>query len=843
MNTDDTSWEPGGVLLGEYTVERHLGTGGMGHVVLARSQSTGQVVAIKRARPDSPGARARLLGELPTWIGLPDFPHLVKCRFFRTIGADVAIFAEYVEGGSLAEWIAQRRLTDIGAILDVAIQVAWGLEAAHRLGVIHRDIKPSNIFLTLDGVAKVGDFGLARATDAGTDRFAPSLTRGYCSPEQADLAARDKLADTTLTAATDQWSWAVTVLEMFTGAPPCRYGGHLAATVLESFLSQGGVEPGLPRMPDLLVEVLRKCFQRRPADRWGSLAEAADVVTVVYHLALVQAYPRPRPPWPVRATPTPSERTWDNPIDWLRRVLREAGDYPELARPFETPHRGPRIARATADLAAYDEALRRLTHLVHQGRTDLTPLLAELSLARARAHWAADDIPGAARLAEHAAELLRPLEADHPGLLVQAYLRSGSCARVLGRLSAALALADRALAVCERAGAPDNRRLGGSYLDTCTSRARTFYALEDYPAALAALERARGMADDLITLDGRADLEAQRADLYLLTGRVLKDAGEPGAATAWLDRAVPLLERLVTHQGQRDLADTLASAYLTRARLLSLGDDLVAASLDCARGLELWQELAEDPDRPELASDLAGALALQGALLVQQGRPVDALPWYDQAQALYERLVGPLGQHEYLPGLARTCLGRALAAQNAGDAPQALELSERAVSLLEPLVAGGRADLVSDLAWAQGIHAHSYLALGQCEAALASLRSAVVLYEELVQGQGRWDLLPALLRACRTETQALADVGRSGTALERLDHALLLGEGLAEARPGAGIALPLANLRIDRAVLLVGAGQVSRAQSELCEVMLRLENVPDAESLRQRTLRLLETLW
>src|SRR5439155_10082899 len=133
-----------------------------------------------------------------------------------------------------------------------------------------------------------------------------------------------------------------------------------------------------------------------------------------------------------------------------------------------------------ADLAVYDEALRRLTRLVHQGRPDLTSLLAELCLARARAHWAADDIPGAQRLAEHAAVLLVPLEGEHPGLLVQAYLRGASCARLLRRLPDALALADRALAVCERAGAPDDRRLGGSYLDACTSRARTFFALEDY---------------------------------------------------------------------------------------------------------------------------------------------------------------------------------------------------------------------------------------------------------------------------------------------------------------------------------------------------------------------------
>jgi serine/threonine protein kinase len=77
---------------------------------------------------------------LQTWLDLPEHPHLVACRFFRTVGTELAIFAEYVEGGSLEHWIKERRLTQLEQILDVAIQFAWGLHAAHELGLVHQDV-------------------------------------------------------------------------------------------------------------------------------------------------------------------------------------------------------------------------------------------------------------------------------------------------------------------------------------------------------------------------------------------------------------------------------------------------------------------------------------------------------------------------------------------------------------------------------------------------------------------------------------------------------------------------------------------------------------------------------
>ena len=277
-------WAPGQELLDDFVVERMLGEGGMGKVYLLRSRSIGSRFAVKRAKSFKQADRRNFLAELQTWIDLPEHANLVPCRFFRTVGDEVLIFAEYVEGGSLKEWIDSRRLYEGGTqealarMLDVAIQFAWGLHCLHELGLVHQDVKPGNVLMgrdeknVLEGVSpRVTDYGLARARAAAGETFSTSSdpsrsivvssgggTPAYWSPEQA--------AGLPLTRKTDIWSWGVSVLEMFTGEMTW-ISGQGAAEVLEQHLRQDRHDEAIPAMPGRLSELLRQCFREKPGER------------------------------------------------------------------------------------------------------------------------------------------------------------------------------------------------------------------------------------------------------------------------------------------------------------------------------------------------------------------------------------------------------------------------------------------------------------------------------------------------------------------------------------------------------------------------------------------------
>jgi Serine/threonine protein kinase len=149
-------WKVGDVILEEYEVKGELGRGGMGVVYLLQHRHSGRQFAVKRALGLTGADRQHFLAELQTWIDLPEHENLVACRFFRTLGEEILIFADYVEGGSLAHWIQSGKLYEGGHLvalermLDIAIQFAWGLHCLHRLGLVHQDVKPGNVLMGQD---------------------------------------------------------------------------------------------------------------------------------------------------------------------------------------------------------------------------------------------------------------------------------------------------------------------------------------------------------------------------------------------------------------------------------------------------------------------------------------------------------------------------------------------------------------------------------------------------------------------------------------------------------------------------------------------------------------------
>jgi eukaryotic-like serine/threonine-protein kinase len=227
-----------GKQIGHYQVLSHIGRGGMGEVFLARDTSLGRKVALKLLRRDFTRNEERLrrFRQEARAASALNHPNIVT---IHEIGQEDSLHfmaTEYVEGETLRQHLAGGRMT-LGQTLDVAIQVASALAAAHQAGIIHRDIKPENVMLRTDGYVKVLDFGLAKLTETKTlDTAAPTLAKvetapgvvmgtfSYMSPEQARGLAVD--------ARTDIWSLGVMIYEMAAGRQPFE-GGNSRCDVLD----------------------------------------------------------------------------------------------------------------------------------------------------------------------------------------------------------------------------------------------------------------------------------------------------------------------------------------------------------------------------------------------------------------------------------------------------------------------------------------------------------------------------------------------------------------------------------------------------------------------------------
>ncbi|WP_432993484.1 protein kinase domain-containing protein [Dactylosporangium sp. CA-233914] len=281
----------GDTMLDSYEVREVVRSGGMGLVYRVHHREWGIDLAVKTPRPELVGDEL-FRAEAEAWVRLGAHPNTVSCAYVRRLGGRSAAFAEWVDGGSLAEAVRAGTLARPPDVLDAAIQFAWGLEHAHRQGMVHQDVKPANAMRERDGTVKVTDFGLAKAVIVPDAQ--PAAERGvtcggftpaYCSPEQMRAAAGEPVR---LTAATDVWSWALSVLEMLVGGPPVR-AGHIAGEVFEALL-QDGLRP-----PGGLVAVLRECFRPEPARRPADLGALADRLAAVYTEVAGRPYPRRRP--------------------------------------------------------------------------------------------------------------------------------------------------------------------------------------------------------------------------------------------------------------------------------------------------------------------------------------------------------------------------------------------------------------------------------------------------------------------------------------------------------------------------------------------------------------------
>ena len=233
-----------GTQLGRYEIRSQLGAGGMGEVYLAFDTELDRTVAIKilpEAFASNQQRLQRFVQEAKAASAL-NHPHILTIYEIGTAGVTRFIATEFIDGDTLRERIRNGSLS-LNEILDIAMQAAGALAAAHAAGIIHRDIKPENIMVRRDGYIKLLDFGLAKLTepaDSTTDAEAPTKamvntsagvvmgTANYMSPEQAK--------GTKVDARTDLWSLGVVLYEMISGQQP--FAGETATETISLILQK-----------------------------------------------------------------------------------------------------------------------------------------------------------------------------------------------------------------------------------------------------------------------------------------------------------------------------------------------------------------------------------------------------------------------------------------------------------------------------------------------------------------------------------------------------------------------------------------------------------------------------
>ena len=204
-------------LSARYKVERVIGKGGMGEVLLATDTRLERKVAIKRIRGDATGSRtavSRFLTEAKA-IAVLSHANAVQIYDYGRDKDGPFLIMEYVDSGSLLDR-CRSGVVPVEEAVELVCQLCDGLAKAHEAGIIHRDIKPANVLLTKDGIPKLTDFGLAKAESIGHGQTVAGAVLGtidFMPPEQRRDAT---LAD----ARSDLWSLAATLYQMVTGEPP-----------------------------------------------------------------------------------------------------------------------------------------------------------------------------------------------------------------------------------------------------------------------------------------------------------------------------------------------------------------------------------------------------------------------------------------------------------------------------------------------------------------------------------------------------------------------------------------------------------------------------------------------
>jgi Tol biopolymer transport system component len=272
---------PPGTTLDIYEIVAPLGAGGMGEVYRARDPGLKREVAIK-VLPSSVSQdteRLRRFEQEAQATAALNHPNILAIHRFGVFEGAAYLVSELLEGSTLRQ-VIERSTVPVRKTIDIGVQIAHGLAAAHEKGIIHRDLKPENLFVTKSGQVKILDFGLAKLTDRSTDveSNGPTMTHvsepgmvigtaGYMSPEQVRGKAIDHRADI--------FAFGAILYEMLVGKR--AFQRSTWADTMSAILNEDPVSVSqmIQTTPPGLQRVVHRCLEKNPEQRFQSASDLA----------------------------------------------------------------------------------------------------------------------------------------------------------------------------------------------------------------------------------------------------------------------------------------------------------------------------------------------------------------------------------------------------------------------------------------------------------------------------------------------------------------------------------------------------------------------------------------
>lgn len=278
--------------LGPFRIERDVGRGAMGMVMLGHDERDGRKVAIKTMALGREfhgdtllEARDRFFREAEM-AGKLNHPDIVRILGSGELEGLAFIAMEWIDGRDLSEHAQPSKLLPVADVLEIGARVAEALSYAHSQGVTHRDIKPANVMINpASGLVKVTDFGIARIIDSQQTRTGLVLgTPSFMSPEQ--------MAGIRVDGRSDLYSLGVTLYQLLTGQLP--HQTHSMAELIRAIANDPApdVRTLRPELPQALAEVLALAMEKRSEVRYGQGRELAEDLRTV-RAQWLAAHPEP----------------------------------------------------------------------------------------------------------------------------------------------------------------------------------------------------------------------------------------------------------------------------------------------------------------------------------------------------------------------------------------------------------------------------------------------------------------------------------------------------------------------------------------------------------------------